>query len=517
MRSVRLIKRLGIYLLVLTVAVIFMAGFVGQAQAEEPRYGGILKIIDLGGPRAPGWPSSSSGMEMIDLYPCLEPLTKLDEKGDPFPYLLTSWEYSSDLKSLTLNIRKGVKFHDGSDLNAEAVKMNLWERKDGVNGWELASIASIDVIDEYTVRINLSVYKNVLLESFANFNGLMISPKVIEKAQTKKGKKWAKKNPVGTGPFKFVSFERDVMMKFEKFDQYWQKGKPYLDGIEAHYIANKLTQIMSLRGGEAHALWDAVVDKAVELEKEGFIIIGQPVSMRAIAGDSGHPESIFANKKVREAVEYAINRKELTRLGHGWWEPVNQYASKKANGYNPDLIGRPYNPERARQLLKEAGYPNGFKTKLIASVSDPRDALATIQRDLLKVGIDVKIEMYDSGKFFYTMIKGWKDGLCLFGQMSPVNLTQELNSLYIKGAARFPNLYRPTALQETLRKAETVPDLKEQKSLVQKAIRIMSDEAVVIPLWSRSELYVLHKSFHNPGFNGGRRGQWEPAGAWLSE
>jgi peptide/nickel transport system substrate-binding protein len=277
--------------------------------------------------------------------------------------------------------------------------MNLWERKDGVNGWEIASIASIDVVDEYTVRINLSVYKNVLLESFANFNGLMISPKVIEKAKTKKGKKWAKKNPVGTGPFKFVEFVRDVRCIFEKFDGYWQKGKPYLDGIEVNYIQNKLTQIMSIRGGEAHTLWDAVVDKAVELEKEGFIIIGQPVSMRAIAGDSAHPESIFYNKKVREAVEYAINREELTLLGHGWWEPVNQYASKKANGYNPGLIGRPYNPEKARQLLKEAGYSNGIKTKLIGSVTDPKDALAQIQRDLLKVGIDVKIEMYDSGKF----------------------------------------------------------------------------------------------------------------------
>jgi ABC-type oligopeptide transport system substrate-binding subunit len=115
------------------------------------------------------------------------------------------------------------------------------------------------------------------------------------------------------------------------------------------------------------------------------------------------------------------------------------------------------------------------------------------------------------------MIKGWKNGIVLFGQMSPVNLTQELNSLYIKGSARFPNLYRPTALQETLQKAETVPDLKDQKSLIQKAIRMMSDEAVVIPLWSRSELYVHDKSVHNLGFNGGRRGQWEPAGTWLSE
>jgi len=519
MNKERFIKRFCVSTLILALTVTSLAGFSRQAYAEKPRYGGVFKFIRGYSPRAPGWPSSSSGLEITELYACLEPLTKIDDNGEPVPYLATSWEYGPDLKSLTLKIRKGVKFHDGSDLNAETVKMNLDERKGGINGWELDSIKSIEVIDEHAVRLNLSVFKNVLLESLANYNGLMVSPKVVEKARTKKGKKWAQKNPVGTGPFKFAKFERSVILKYERFDGYWQKGQPYLDGVETHYINDTMTALAALRAGEVHALWEAPSDKAAQLKKEGFAVFHYPAGIRAFATDSANPESVFADKKVRAALEYAINRKAITDgLGHGYWEPVNQYSSMKCNGYNPALIGRPYDPEKAKQLLKEAGYPNGIKTRLIAgTTSYGKDLMAALQRDLKKGGIDTEIVFYDAGKYFYTMIKGWKDGITIFEQNSPINLTQELNSLYIKGAARFPNMHRPIELQEVLQRAETVPDFKDQRTLVKQAIRMMSDEAVVTPLWSIAEIYILKKSVHDPGFGIGRRGQWSPGGAWLSE
>jgi len=518
MKMKRLIKRLSFYLFVSAVACTFVATFVIPVQAEKPRYGGVLKIHNIRSPRAPGWPSSCAGLEILDLYACLEPLTKINDKGVPVPFLATSWEYSPDLKSLTLMIRKGVKFHDGSDLNAETVKMNLEERKSGMYGKGIASITSIDVIDEYAVRLNLSEFKNVLLENFANYNGLMISAKVLEKAKTKKGKKWAKKNPVGTGPFKFVEFERDVILKYNRFDGYWQKGKPYLDGIETHYVRDTMTALASLKAGEAQAMWDIPADKAVELKTKGFKIIHFSAGMRSLAADTANTESILANKKVREAVEYAINRKAIAEsLGHGYWEPVNQYSSKKYNGYNPDLIGRPYNPEKARQLLKEAGYPNGFKTQLISSTTTGRDVLAALQRDFMKAGIDAEIVFYDLGKYRLTSLKGWKNGLLVFGQNAPLNPTQDLYSLFTTGSVRFPSLFRPPELQEVLTEAVTVPDFNDQKTLVKKAVRMMSDMAVVIPLWTYTDIYVTHKSVRDLGFDGGRRGQWSPGGAWLSE
>jgi ABC-type transport system substrate-binding protein len=486
--------------------------------AEDPKRGGILKIISGSSPRVIGWPSSIAGPEIKDYYACMEPLTNIGKNGEPSPYLATSWEYGPDYKTLTLTLRKGVKFHDGSDFNAAVVKANLEERKGGVLGSELKIVESVDVIDDYTVRLNLSEFKNILLWTLAGFNGMMVSPKVVEKAKTKKGKKWAKKNSVGTGPFKFVEFTRDVILKYEKFDGYWQKGKPYLDGIETHYIKEAVTAVASLRAKEGHVLWEADEKMAAELIKEGFKFVKYPGGIRALAGDTANPESVFANKKVREAIEHAINRKDITdALGHGFWDAVNQYSSKECNGYNSDLKGRPYTPERARQLLKEAGYPNGLKTKFIApTTATTRDTMAALQRDLLKVGINIDIEFMDGGNYFSTMIKGWKNAIVVFGQASPLNLTQELNSLYKDGAARLPVLYRPADLQEILAKAEVVPDFKEQGKLVKKAIRIMSEKSVVIPLWSFSNIHVMYPSVRGTNF-GGALNHWTPADAWLSE
>ncbi|MBW2608891.1 MAG: ABC transporter substrate-binding protein [Deltaproteobacteria bacterium] len=512
------VKRHGVSFLILAVAVTCLVGFSTQVYAEEPKRGGILKIISGRSPRVIGWPSSIAGPEIIDFYACMEPLTNISKNGEPAPYLATSWEYGPDYKSLTFKLRKGVKFHDGSDFNAAVAKANILERKSGVLGSEIKIIESVDIIDDYTIRLNLSEFKNVLLWTFAGFNGMMVSPKVIEKAKTKKGKKWAKKNPVGTGPFKFVEYQRDVILKYEKFDGYWQKGKPYLDGIETHYIKDKTTAVTSLRAKEGHVLWETPEKEAAMLIKEGFKYASYPGGIRALAGDTANPESIFANQKVREAIEYAINRQAITQaLGHGFWNPVNQYSPNECNGYNPDLKGRLYNPEKARQLLKEAGYPNGLKTKfLVGTSAAARDTMAALQQDLLKVGIDIDIDFMDGGNYFKTMLKGWKNAIVVFGQATPINLTQELNSLYKDGAARLPVITRPAELQELLSKAEVVPDFNEQKGLIKKAVRLMSDKSVVIPLWTFSNIHVMYPSVRGTNF-GGALNHWTPADAWLSE
>jgi len=519
MKNELLMKRSGIYLLVLTIVVMLMAGFSVQVQAEEPRYGGILKQFSSQVPRAIGWPSSDAGPRLPDYFLLFEPLLRIDDNGMPAPFLATSYKYGPDLKTLTFTIRKGVKFHDGADLNAEVVKMNIEERKKGILGGNLRAIESIDVIDEYTVRLNLSEYKNSLLEEFAAFNGLMVSPKVIEKVKKeKKGKKWAKKNPVGTGAFKFVKFERNVMLKVEKFDGYWQKGKPYLDGVETLYIADNMTALTAMRAGEAHIWWQVQIKDALELEKHGFEIINYSGSMRAFAWDAVSPDSVLKDKRVREAVEYAIDRPAIAQtLGYGHWEPLSQYARKISNGYIPDF-GRSYNPEKAKQLLKEAGYPNGLKIKIM-TVNQPegRDTMSIIQQYLMKAGIETKLEFFDMGKFFQAGQKGYRNGLQEYSQTLPVNLTKQLSDMFKKDAARFPLILRPSKLQEINYKAVRTPDYETQTELTKKAVRIITEEAAALPLWSLPVINVKHKSLRDVNYSHTWRFQWTPENAWLSE
>jgi len=520
MRKQRLIKQLGVCLLVSAVTFTLIAGFADQVQAEKPRYGGVLKFSFINGPNSVGWPSNVAGTPgVLALAPCIETLLGVDKKGRPVPNLATSWKYSDDLKTLTINVRKGIKFHDGEDFNAEVVKMNLDERKKGMIGALMNSIASIDVVDDYTVRLNLNEYKFGILESYTQKAGLMISPKVLENGKTKKGKKWAKKNAVGTGPFKFVRYERDVILVFEKFDGYWKKGKPYLDGIEIHFIKDPMTLAVSFRAGETNMIRSVENKHAAELKKDGYKVISSPRGMRALTFDTGNPGSIFKDQRIREAVEYAINKKAITdTLGYGFWHAADQFSPKECNSYIPGYKARPYNPEKAKKLLTEAGYPNGLKTRIIAaSRSVGMDIMAAIQRDLLNVGIDMKPDIVDEGKYVFSQVKGWKDGIMMFGQGIQINLTAQLSSLFMTGARRFPCLKRLPELDEILGKAQTEPDYETQKALAQKAVVMISDKVMAIPLWVWDSIIAMDDSVRDTGLVERNAVQWTPADAWLSK
>ena len=148
--------------------------------------------------------------EISAATPSLENLMRLHVDGRFKPWLATALKVAPDMKSITLTLRKGVKFHDGTDFNAEAAKFNLdafkGAKRSGTEAW-----TSVQVVDEYTVRINLSKYTNTMVDDLVGLR--MASPTAIKT----KGIEWARWNPVGTGPFQFVSFERDVSTKYKKF------------------------------------------------------------------------------------------------------------------------------------------------------------------------------------------------------------------------------------------------------------------------------------------------------------
>ena len=175
-----------------------------------------------------------------------KPWSDTIRKGLPVPWLATGWKIAKDLRSITFTLRKGVKFHDGTDFNAEAVKWNLDRYRTSTNT-ELKSVESVEVLDPFTVKLNLSKWSSTLIDNFTMHAGMMISPTSFQK----NGADWAKTHPVGTGPFKLAYWQRDTSVKFEKFPGYWQKGKPYLDGVEWVIIADMVTRTMAFKKGEA--------------------------------------------------------------------------------------------------------------------------------------------------------------------------------------------------------------------------------------------------------------------------
>jgi len=486
-------------------------------KAPTPQYGGVLKMLWTSAPTVFGNPPEMSGINYVHALGCLEGLFDFDSGMHFLPTgLSTALAVAPDGRSIRFTLRKGVKFHDGTDFNAQAVKWNLDRvMKTKVLGSE--SWSSIDVLDEYTVRINLKQYDSTFLGMLGRSLGMQISPTAFEK----NGLEWARNHPVGTGPFKFKNFERDVSLKFEKFDRYWQKGLPYLDGIEYFFPKDPMVQIAAFRAGEAQVLYWAKGKQTSDLKALGYQVISRMTSLAAILPDSANPNSVLANLKVREALEHATDRKAIAdSMGYGFWQSVNQPAIPEFPvGYNPDIKGREYNPAKARQLLAEAGYPNGFKTRIIMDqgfgVMDP---MVAIQAYWKAVGVDVTLENVPRAKLEEYRSKGWHDGFVFTGQgLDPVYLTV-LDRFISPAGKLFVSTARPAGWDKAFRDARAAVDPDTAAALTQGIVKTIYDQASFLPLWAYADPFVLAETVHDTGFLSRNHWHlWTPEKAWLSK
>ena len=260
-------KIINVCLSIMLIFSVFLVADTLEAASGpgKPQSGGTLKIITFPPPLIGYPPEFRMGPTRISASPCLESLTAMDKKGRFIPTkLCTAWELSPDGKVITLTLRRGVKFHDGTEFNAAAVKWNLEKAMEKKRS-ETATFTSVEVVDNFTVRINVKYFRNNTILRLP----MMISPTAVEK----NGIEWAKVNPVGTGPFKFVKYERGNRLTFTKWEGYWEKGKPYLDGMEFIFIRDPMTQqaAMQARGDEkVHVLAVTSGEQTAMLRAKGF-------------------------------------------------------------------------------------------------------------------------------------------------------------------------------------------------------------------------------------------------------
>ncbi|MBW1767472.1 MAG: ABC transporter substrate-binding protein [Deltaproteobacteria bacterium] len=516
MERQRLFILLGfVFLLIALVTIPFGEAFT----AEKPQFGGVLKISRSAGVRGVGFPLTTKIGESYVSWPCVETLLKLDKQGQPVPHLVESWEVDNTGKKMTLHLKKGVKFHDGTDFNAEAVKyfIDVIEPAAGKNNIK-RYIDSSEILDEHTVRINLPKWDNMLVIRMA-IHAKIISPKSFKTH----GKKWCQQHPVGTGPFKFVKWDKDVMIKLERFDGYWG-GKPYLDGIEFHIIVDPMTQMTAFLAGEHHIMADVNPKDAKNLKAKGkFKVTHVPGQYHSIHGDGGNPDSIWANVKVRQAMAHAINTPAIAEaVGHGYWSvaPRGQLAQPRGWNDNPQVKGYAYDPAKAKRLLAEAGYPNGFKTTILC-LNKPQhivDSVTAIQGQLRKVGIDAHLDLMDRGRDFKVTIGGgWKDGLHHVA-MTWRHEIDLMESIYRPGSIFTKSIARPKEYAGILGKALQETDFKKMKKLVF-AMQKLDVDKYAMNNWLYLVNYIAVKSpkVHGDKFFEECNINWDPGKAWLSK
>ncbi|MCX8126959.1 MAG: ABC transporter substrate-binding protein, partial [Dehalococcoidia bacterium] len=279
----------------------------GQAtQQAQVKYGGTLKVIYPYMGTSLGWPATSRGGYSFYQIMCLEPLLEQTMDGTIIPRLATGYQIGDD-NSITFTLRKGVKFHDGTPFNAEAVKFNFdamkAEKKGATVNW-----ASVDVVDDYHVKVTYANWTNWVISDFTHAGALYI---VSPTAYQKNGLDWMKNHMVGTGPFVQTDWEQDVSVKFEKNKDYWQKGKPYVDRLEIICVVDPVTAQTTILSGGADILNSEADQKVVDMRAKGLQAITRPVGVINIFPDSANADSPLANKKLREAIEYAINKEAI--------------------------------------------------------------------------------------------------------------------------------------------------------------------------------------------------------------
>jgi len=476
---------------------------------EEPQSGGTLRIIWSTGPGG-GWgtPVAIFGGEGAYGDAAMESLMEAEFLGGEYvPRLATDYSISADGKTITFNLRQGVKFHDGTDFNADAVKYNIDKWIEA--GRSPSTLLGCEVVDDSTVDFNFAETLNVNLSSVA---GVSIASPTYWEAN---GDTVAAFNAVGTGPFKQVSYEEATKIRLERFDDYWGQ-KPYLDAIEGIFITDPVTQVMAMQAGQGDCTHSRDAKTMASLRDAGFNVLQNFMGMEAMNFNSRDEDSPFHDARVRQAFEYAINKKPIIdTLGYGYWEEAYQFPIPGMSGYLDDIVPRTYDPDKARQLLVEAGYADGFDTILVAGVWDFQDGLQTMQADLLDVGIRTEILGVQFGQWATMRQEGW-DGVFVAGSGMISDFNSLLWSYFRPGNTEMYSIERSPELAELVLAA--VRAIPADPALTNAAARYIYDQCLWAPIEHHGDNYAYTDQVH--GINFGTYTQWGAFDAekvWMSK
>jgi peptide/nickel transport system substrate-binding protein len=486
------------------------------------QYGGTLRFVRNMGIAVLGAPQDMPTFSYYNILisPAIEPLVIADAQGNPLPWLAKKIDISADGKTITFTLNQGIKFHDGTDFNAEAVKYNLEaDVTANVSGSDvLKSITAYEIPDPYTIVFKLNQYDARILPGLANGTiGQIASPTALKKPAS--GDDIAKTHIVGTGPFKFGSWQRDQFVKYVKNENYWQKGKPYVDAIEMLNNADVTTSIMSLKAGEVN--WVENIDPSdfINLQKEGYTteIADESFYIFSLFLDSANADSPFSKLKVRQAVEYAIDREGMAQgIGMGTVFPIYQHGAEKDPWFSKDQPKLKYDPDKAKQLLTEAGYPNGFTIPLTSDVRVRKDFLVAIQSYLEAVGIKTTLDMADVPRFTDLTKNGWK-GILVPGFPNADTFTGWIG-LYTNPIFTYPSMTKPAGYSTDWKAVIAEPDLNKRIALMRAAQKKIYDDSLIITYVGDAPRSVTDGTVMDKGFyKNGLIGYFEPSNIWLKK
>ncbi|MYL36396.1 ABC transporter substrate-binding protein [Halobacillus litoralis] len=421
------------------------------------------------------------------------------------PGLAESWEYIDD-QTLQFKLREGVTFHNGEAFNADAVKFTFDRLlgEEGAKGPQQANYTSIDeveVVDEYTVNFNLNEKDPVLLTKLAGYGAVIVPPKYIEE----NGDEHFNTNPVGTGPFKMTSYEQDSKAVLEKNEDYWQEGVPKLDQVTFRFIPEASTRLAELQTGEIDVMKRVEISQVDSLKDHPSLSIQEVGTPTVYSLRFNTEKEPFDDKRVRQAVNYAIDKDAIIEeiLG-GYGEKISTFQSELSFGDNPEIDPYPYDPEKAKELLKEAGVAEGTEVDIYIPGNDGnfKEITQVVSYYLEEVGLKANIESVDSNTLISDLIpngdaghmyrQGWGGWTLDFDNTAYL--------MYHEGEHWNPSFY-DEEVEELLEAERTTVDQEKREEIFMKLTERLHELAPEANLYSEVALYAVHdrvKNFQPP-------------------
>lgn len=480
-----------------SIPVPFGGAFAATAQ-ETPRAGGTLVVAVQNDAKSLDPTYRINFSEGPPLYLIFNSLVGLAPDFTIIPELAERWQTASDGRTLTLFLRGGVKFHDGTGFDAKVAKWNIERRLDEkVNSPSRPQltemIASVEAPSDTTLVLNLKGPSPSLLGLLAQREGFMISPMAMEKYGADFGQ-----HPVGTGPFIFKSWTQGQQIVVEKNPSYWEPGKPYLDGVTIMLMANSAVGVPRLLTRELDFVSALTPVDVRTLSQAKDLVLSPSPGSRWMSLQMRVDRPPFDNLKLRQAMAYAIDRKRMVDIIMDGRAPIAEgFVPPGLWWFDPNLKSYPYDPEKAKALVSEIGTLAQTELQLATQPVPIYQQVSQLAQEALRaVGLKVAIVPVSMSDWYPMLIKGATNFL-------PIRWTQRpdpdglFSYLFESNSSGNSCHYSNPEVDKLLAEARSISDQRERVPLYFKAQELMTHDLPYIPLFFSIEFAAMQSNVRN--------------------
>lgn len=419
------------------------------------------------------------------------------------PGLATEWEVLDEGLRIRFTLREGVTFHNGEPFNAEAVKYTFDRLlgEEGAKGPQQSNysvIEEVEIIDDYTVDFHLSEPDPVLLTKLAGYGAMIVPPKYIEE----NGETYFDMHPVGTGPFKFVSYDERQSIELEAYEDFWGEG-PEIDNLTYRFITEPSTAVAELQAGRVDIVIPPTIPVGMiqTIESQDNLSVVSVESPTVYALRFNTKDGITADERVRRAIIMAVDRQAIIdSILQGQGEPIASFQSALSFGNDPEMEPVPYDPEGAKALLEEAGVEPGASIQIDIRGNDATfgEVSQAVAAYLSVIGINATIQPYETNVLLNDIIPAGRTGAMF--QQSWGGWTLDFDNtaylMYHTGERWNPYDSDPE-LDAMLEEQRSITDQARREELLQEIARYAADRSLELLLYSANALYGVNDRVEN--------------------